>query len=178
MRCGEGLFGTSTGSTRSGFRVKLTLIRPCCRLPRKVWLNLLRCSRTHFQDESAVGGGRPSKSTKFCSVFCGRTTPSIQSSNESMRFRQYPAIQNGRNFEVILALQVKIGPIHRTCASSLLPQIVPSKVLQVASGHPVLTQEQRLENLSPGRRYRRSQVPSEQTIINSLSLAKHYIRYP
>ena len=82
------------------------------------------------------------------------------------------------NFDVALDLQVKIGPFRRTFASSLLPQIVPGKVLQVASGHPVLTQEQRLENLSPSRQDQRSQVPTKQTTINSLSLAKHYIRYP
>ena len=128
--------------------------------------------------KSAVGGGRPSRSTKFCSVFRSRTTPSNQSSNESLRFRQFFVIRNHETFDAALDLQVMIGPFRRTFSSSLLPQIVPGKVLQVASGHTVPPQERRFLQLSQGRRYRRSQVPSEQTIINSLSLAKHYIRYP
>ena len=94
-------------------------------------------------------------------------TPSIQSSNESMRFRQFLQMAHLQNFDVAQDLQVKIVPFQRTCASSPLPQIVPGKVLQVASGHPVLTQEQRLENLSPSRQDQRSQVPTEQTATNS-----------
>ena len=128
--------------------------------------------------KSAPRGSRPSSSTKFCSVLNSRTTPSIQSSNESMRFRQSLILLQDHNFEVALDLQVMIGPFQRTCASSPLPQIVPGKVLQVPSGHPVLTQEQRLENLSPGRQDQRCHVGREQTGTNSLSLAKHYIRYP
>ena len=83
-----------------------------------------------------------------------------------------------RNFEVEQDLQVKIGPIHTTILSQVLPQIVSGQGPQVASGHPVLTQEQRLENLSPSRQDQRSEVPREQTAINSQRLAKHYIRYP
>ena len=128
--------------------------------------------------ESAVGGGRPSKSTKFCSVFRGRTTPSIQSSNESMRFRQFFLIGNQETFDVALDLQVRIGHFCRTISSSPLPQIVPAKVLQVASGHPVLTQERRFLHLSPGRHYQQDADGERPTITNSQRLAKHYTRHP
>ena len=128
--------------------------------------------------KSALRGGRASRPTRFSRLFRARTTPSIQSSDESMRFRQSIKIRNLDNYEVALDLQVKIGPFQRTCASSPLLQIVPGKGLQVASGHTVLTEERRFLYLSPGRRYQRFQVPIRQTITNSQRLAKHYIRYP
>ena len=128
--------------------------------------------------KSAVSGGRPSRSTKFCSFFCGRTAPSIQSSNSPRAVRKSIKIRNLDDNFAGAAAQVKIGPFRRTFSSQVLLQIGPGKVLQVASGHPVLTQEQRLENRSSSRQDQRSQVPTKQTTINSLSLAKHYIRYP
>ena len=128
--------------------------------------------------KSAVGGGRPSRSTKFCSVFRGRTTPSNQSNNSPRAVRKSIKIRNLDDNFAAAAAWVMIGHFCRTFASSLLPHFACDKAVQVPSGHTVPPQDRRFLHLSPGRRYRRSQVPSEQTIINSLSLAKHYIRYP
>ena len=127
--------------------------------------------------KSAVGGGRPSRSTNFCSVLNSRTTPSTQSSNSPRAVRKSITIRNRDDNFAGAAAWVMIGHFCRTFASSLLPHFACDKAVQVASGHTVPPQERRFLQLSQGRRYRRSQVASEQTIINSLRLPKHYIRY-